>query len=69
MLLTVVAQLIKNLPAMQETPVISLGWNDPLEKGWATHSSTLETSLMTSIMTQLVQNLSSMQNTGLQFLG
>ena len=35
------AQLVKNLPAMQETWVRSLGWNDPLEKGKATHSSML----------------------------
>ena len=28
-----VAQLVKNLPAMQETPVQFLGWKDPLEKG------------------------------------
>ena len=34
-------QLIKNLPAMQETWVQSLGWEDPLEKGKATHSSIL----------------------------
>ena len=34
-----VAQLIKNLPAMQETWVHSLGQEDPLEKGMATHSS------------------------------
>ena len=32
------AQLVKNLPAMQETWVLSLGWEDPLEKGKATHS-------------------------------
>ena len=31
----------KNLPAMQETQVRSLGWEDPLEKGMATHSSVL----------------------------
>ena len=31
----------KNLPAMQETWVQSLGWEDPLEKGTATHSSIL----------------------------
>ena len=31
----------KNLPAMQETQVPSLGWEDPLEKGMATHSSVL----------------------------
>ena len=35
------AQLLKNLPAMQETWVGSLGWEDPLEKGKATHSSIL----------------------------
>ena len=34
--------MIKNLPAMQETPVGSLGWEDPLEKGMATHSSILD---------------------------
>ena len=33
------AQLVKNLPAMQETLVRFLGWEDPLEKGKATHSS------------------------------
>ena len=36
-----VAHLVKNLPAMQETWVQSLGWEDPLEKGKATHSSIL----------------------------
>ena len=36
-----VAQLVKNLPAVQETCVRSLGWEDPLEKGKATHSSVL----------------------------
>ena len=35
------AQTVKNLPAMQETRVRSLGWEDPLEKGKATHSSIL----------------------------
>ena len=33
--------LVKNPPAMQETQVQSLGWEDPLEKGMATHSSIL----------------------------
>ena len=33
------AQTVKNLPAMQETQVRSLGWEDSLEKGMATHSS------------------------------
>ena len=35
------AQRVKNLPAMQETQVQSLGWEDPLVKGMATHSSIL----------------------------
>ena len=36
-----VVQMIKSLPAMQETRVWSLGWEDPLEEGMATHSSIL----------------------------
>ena len=36
-----VQTIVKNLPAMQETWVQSLDWDDPLEKGMATHSSTL----------------------------
>ena len=36
-----VAQLVKNLPAVQETWVRPLGWKDPLEKGKAPHSSIL----------------------------
>ena len=35
-----VAQMVKNRSAMQETQVQSLGWEDPLEKEMATHSST-----------------------------
>ena len=35
------AQTVKNLPAMQETQVQSLGWEDPLEKEMTTHSSIL----------------------------
>ena len=38
---SLVAQLVKNPPAMQETWIRSLGWEDPLEKGKATHSSIL----------------------------
>ena len=37
---SLVAQLVKNLPAMWKTWVWSLDWEDPLEKGKATHSST-----------------------------
>ena len=38
---SLVAQLIKNPPAMRETWVLSLGWEDPLEKGKAPHSNIL----------------------------
>ena len=38
---SLVTQLVKNPPAMRETWVRSLGWEDPLEKGNATHSSIL----------------------------
>ena len=38
---SLVAQTVKNLPAKQETWVQSLGWEDPLEKGMATHSTIL----------------------------
>ena len=38
---SLVAQLVNNLPAMWETWVQSLGWEDPLEEGMATHSSIL----------------------------
>ena len=40
-----VAQTVKNLPSMQETQVQFLGWEDPLEKGMATHSSILACSV------------------------
>ena len=39
---SLVTQLVKNLPAMWETWVQSLGWEDPLEKGKVTHSSILD---------------------------
>ena len=38
---TVMVHTVKNLPAMQETQVQPLGWEDPLEKGMAIHSSIL----------------------------
>ena len=38
---SLVAQRLKRLPGMRETQVRSLGWEDPLEKEMATHSSTL----------------------------
>ena len=36
---SLMAQMVKNLPVMQKTEVRSLGWEDSLEKGMATHSS------------------------------
>ena len=41
MFASLVAQIVKNLPAMQETQVRSLGQEDPLQKGMAAHSSML----------------------------
>ena len=38
---SLLVQMVKNLPAMQETQVWSPGWEDPLEKGKATHSGIL----------------------------
>ena len=38
---SLVAQLVKNLPTMRETPIQSLGWEDPLEKGKANNSGIL----------------------------
>ena len=45
---SLIAQLVKNLPTMQETMVRFLGQEDPLEKGLATHSSILELPLWLS---------------------
>ena len=38
---SLVAQMVKRLPTMWEIQVLSLGWEDPMEKEMATHSSTL----------------------------
>ena len=38
---SLVAQMVKNLPKMPKTQVRSLGWEDPLKKGMATHTSIL----------------------------
>ena len=38
---SLIIQSVKNLPAVQESQVLSLGWEDPLEEGKATHSSIL----------------------------
>ena len=60
-----IAQLVKNLPAMQETMVRFLGQENPLEKGQATHSSILELPLVA----QLVKNPPAMRETSVQSLG
>ena len=46
---SLVVQMVKNLPAMQDTWVRSLGWEDPLEKGKATHSSSLAWKILWTI--------------------
>ena len=51
--------MVKNSPAMQETPVRFLGWEDLLEKEYATHSSILGASLVA----QLVKNPPAMRET------
>ena len=48
---SLVVQLVKNPPAMRETWVQSLGWEDPLEKGKVTHSSILAWRIPWSVQT------------------
>ena len=55
--------VVKNLPVMQETKVRSLGWEDPLEDGVATHSSLL------AWETQWTERPGRLQSTGLQRVG
>ena len=59
-----VAQMVKNLPTMWETWVLSLGWEDPLEEGMAIHSS-----IWNFLIAHLVKNLPVMQETWIRFLG
>ena len=60
---SLVAQKVKNLPAMQETLVGSLGWEDPLEKGKATRSSIL------AWRTPWTEEPEGLQSTGSQRVG
>ena len=60
---SLVAQMVKHLPTMQETRVQSLGWEDPLEKEMATHSSTLAWD------TPWMEDPDSLQSMGLQRVG
>ena len=62
-ILTLVARMVKNLPAMQETQVWSLSWKDPLEKGMATQSSILAWRI------PWTEEPGSLQSTGLQRVG
>ena len=55
---SLIAQLVKNLPAMQDTLVQFLGWEDPLEKEEATLKY-----FWASLVAQLVKNLPAMQDT------
>ena len=60
---SLIAQLVKNLPAVQETQVQSLGWADPLEKELATHSSVLAWKI------PLTEEPGGLQSMGLQRVG
>ena len=60
---SLVAQRLKHLPAMQETWVQSLGWEDPLEKEMATHSSILAWKI------PWLEEPSGLQSTGSQRVG
>ena len=57
--------MIKNLPAMQEILVRSLGWEDPLEKGMATHSSILAWRIHCTVEPGGLQSMGSQSLTGL----
>ena len=62
---SLMAETVKNPPAVQQMPVPSLGQEDPLKKGMATHSSILRVSLVA----QMVKNLPAMWETWFRFLG
>ena len=61
--ISLVTQMVKNLPAMQETWVRSLGWEDPLEKEMATHFSILAWRI------PCTEELGRLQSMGLQSVG
>ena len=60
---SLVAEMVKNMPAVQETQVRSLGWEDPREKEMATHSSILAWEI------PWTQEPGRLQSMGLQRLG
>ena len=55
---SLVAQSVKTLPAVQETQVRSQGWEDPLEKGTATHSSILAWRIPWTVESDTTEQLS-----------
>ena len=60
------AQMVKNLPAMQETQVLSLVWEDTLEKGMATHSNILAWRILWMEEPGRLQSMGSQSQTGLK---
>ena len=60
---SLLARMVKNLPAMQETRVCPLDWEDPVEKGMATHSSILAWRI------PWTEEPGGLQSTGLQRVG
>ena len=58
---SLVAQMVKNLPAMQASQVQSLGQEDPLKKGMETHSSILETSMDRGVWQAIVHGVAKSQ--------
>ena len=63
---SLVAQMVKNPPAMRETWVQSLGWEDPLEKGKATHSSILAWRIPCCIVHGVAKSLTQLSDFHLQ---
>ena len=67
--------MVKNLPAVRETWVWSLGWEDPLKEGMATHSSIPVADIDRILffwaprLAQMVKNLPALQETCIQSLG
>ena len=59
MVASLVAQMVKHLPAVRETWVQSLGWEDPLEKEMATHSSTLAWKIPRTVEPGRLQSMAS----------
>ena len=66
---SLVAQLVKNLPAIRETWVRSLGWEDPLEKGKATHSHILAWRLPCTVVHVVAKSWTRLSNFRFHFHG